>query len=249
MQCLILAGGLGTRVASATGGLPKALLQFGDRKFIELQLEWLARIGITEAVLALGSGSDSIRESISTSPNRDLFPKIKYSIDGSTLLGTGGAIRKALPFLEENFLVTYGDTFLFVPVEKLFAQHMSKKSKLTLCIYKNSNQDDKSNVRYLPGVSVVYNKTAPSTDMEYIDYGMCAVNRELLGEIPSQKFFDFSETLSSLSSNSELDIFEIKHRFYEVGSLEGIAEFRNFLLQTNGDLNQIQKTFLSTKAL
>jgi len=88
MQCLILAGGLGTRMKTITGHRPKALLPIGRRAFIDWQLLWLKQLGITEIIMAIGHGGEEIRNHIEIQKENSEFPLVKYSFDGPELLGT-----------------------------------------------------------------------------------------------------------------------------------------------------------------
>lgn len=107
--CVILAGGLGTRLKSAVPDRPKCLAKIGRRPFLEVQLEMLARQGITQFVLSLGHMAEMVIGEVERLSAR-------YSIVTVTEkqpLGTGGAMLLAMQEsgLEEA-LVTNGDTFL-----------------------------------------------------------------------------------------------------------------------------------------
>jgi hypothetical protein len=89
MQCLILAGGLGTRMRGISGDLPKALLPLGEgarqTTFIDLQLKWLKRLGVTDVVLALGYRSDVIETHIEHHQTSKEYPQVNYAYDGDEL--------------------------------------------------------------------------------------------------------------------------------------------------------------------
>src|SRR5260370_33776644 len=112
MQCVILAGGLGTRMRPLTESCPKTLLPVCGRPFAYHQLHWLARQGVTEAVYAIGHKGSMIREYWEGEQPPAL--SIRYVDEGDHLRGTGGAIRLALQQagLEESFLIIYGDSCL-----------------------------------------------------------------------------------------------------------------------------------------
>jgi D-glycero-alpha-D-manno-heptose 1-phosphate guanylyltransferase len=109
-SCIILAGGLGTRLRSAVPDLPKCLAPISGRPFLELQLRSLAQRGVTHFVLALGHGAEQVREALRQPWAQQLA--IDYVIEREAL-GTGGAALYAMneAGLDEA-LVANGDTFL-----------------------------------------------------------------------------------------------------------------------------------------
>src|SRR5512136_2352765 len=106
----ILAGGLATRLRPITEQIPKSLLEVAGRPFAEHQLELLRRRGFTEIVLCVGYLGEQIRDILGDGARWGM--RLQYAFDGDRLLGTGGALRRALPLLGEAFLVVYGDSFL-----------------------------------------------------------------------------------------------------------------------------------------
>src|SRR5438105_7102322 len=95
----ILAGGLATRLRPLTEKIPKSLVEVAHRPFIFWQLEWLRREGIEDVVLCLGYLGDQVQAVVGDGSKFGL--SVQYSFDGETLLGTGGAIKRALPLLGE----------------------------------------------------------------------------------------------------------------------------------------------------
>jgi NDP-sugar pyrophosphorylase family protein len=117
----ILAGGLATRLRPITTTIPKALISIGNRSFIEWQLSYLRSQGITRVVICSGYLSSQIQAVVGDGSKFNL--DLLYSEDGPNLLGTGGALKKALPFLGDSFFVLYGDSFLpveFLPIQTAF---------------------------------------------------------------------------------------------------------------------------------
>jgi NDP-sugar pyrophosphorylase family protein len=157
--------------------------------------------------------------------------KITYSFDGEKLLGTGGAIKKALPELSETFFVTYGDSFLdinYQSIESLFSELTNGNNGL-LTVYKNLNKYDTSNVIYENKTIVLYSKKKLTTKMEYIDYGLGILRKTHFQPYPDHIPFDLSEIYEKLSTKGELIGYESFERFYEIGSLKGIEDLSNYL--------------------
>src|SRR5271154_5012876 len=108
----ILAGGLATRLRPITEKIPKSLVQVAGKPFLAHQLELLHTRGIGRAVLCIGYLGEMIQRDFG---GEAFGVKLDYSFDGEKLLGTGGAIKRALPLLGDEFFVLYGDSYL--PVE------------------------------------------------------------------------------------------------------------------------------------
>ena len=108
--CIVLAGGLGTRLRSAVPDLPKCLAPIAGRPFLEWQLRSLSQRGVMHFVLALGHGADRVLESLEEPWAKGL--SIETVIERE-LLGTGGAARFAMNAADlEEALIANGDTFL-----------------------------------------------------------------------------------------------------------------------------------------
>ena len=216
----VLAGGLGTRMARRTGPrLPKALLEVAGRPFIDFKLEQLAAEGATRVVMLLGHGAEAIAEHVGDGAAYGLA--IEILPDGEVLLGTGGAVLRALPQLGDIFWVTYGDTYLSVPmseVEQTFA-HAGRKGLMT--VFRNRDAWDASNVALREGLVAEYRKGAPPGTYEYIDYGMSILTAGAFAPFPVGTAFDLGEVLQSLIAAGGLAAFEVAERFYEIGSEAG----------------------------
>jgi MurNAc alpha-1-phosphate uridylyltransferase len=225
----ILAGGLATRLRPVTETIPKALIKIAGKPFISHQLEYLSRQGVTSVVLCIGYLGEMIQQVVGSGTEWDL--KVAYSPDGPTLLGTGGAIKKALPLLGEQFFILYGDSYLpinFSSVQKAFVD--SGKLGLMTAL-ENKNQWDRSNVEFVDGRLLEYNKLEIRPEMLHIDYGLGVLKASTLGLYPQNEAFDLSNLYNKLSLDGQLEGFEVFDRFYEIGSHEGIADTENYLLQ------------------
>jgi D-glycero-alpha-D-manno-heptose 1-phosphate guanylyltransferase len=131
MEAIVLAGGLGTRLASRLNGIPKPMAPIAGRPFLEILLGQLSRSGCTRALLSVGHLREKIQEHFGNS-FRGLH--IDYVIEESPL-GTGGAIRKALDAAaEENVLVLNGDTFLDVDYSAMMRFHLAQSSPITIAV-------------------------------------------------------------------------------------------------------------------
>ena len=224
----ILAGGLATRLRPITETIPKALVDVGGMPFILRQLSYLREQGISQVVLCIGYLGGMIREVVGSGENFGL--KVSYSDDGPNLLGTGGALTKAISLLGDQFFVLYGDSFL--PVDFAAVQIAYQKSKLQalMTVLKNQNQWDKSNVLFVDGQLLEYTKRAPRPEMTFIDYGLGVVSASVLEQCIVGQPFDLADLYQDLSLQGQLAGLEVHERFYEIGSHTGLKEAEVYFL-------------------
>ncbi len=225
MQCVILAGGLGTRMRPLTETCPKTLLPAGGRPFAYHQLHWLAAQGVTEVVYSIGHHGDQIRRYWAEEPSP--IPSIRYVDEGEVLLGTAGALRLARKqgVLEERFFVIYGDSFLPVEFAPIWDAFQASGLPALMTVLRNEGRWDRSNVIYQPGRVVLYNKAA-APGMQYIDYGLSCFRRELFDDLTHS---DLAALFHDLSIQGRLAAFQVYERFYEIGSPAGLRDFEEFL--------------------
>lgn len=218
----ILAGGLATRLRPLTESVPKSLVPVAGRPFLAHQLELLRAAGIERVVLCVGHLGELIQRAFGD--GRQYGLRLDYSFDGPVLLGTGGALRQALPQLGERFFVLYGDSYLRVDYRAV-AEQFDRCGKLGLMtVYRNEGRYDTSNVVFRDGQILVYDKTARRPDMHHIDYGLSVLRAAALEEYPAGARFDLAELLASLVARGQLAGYEVAERFYEIGSPAGLAE-------------------------
>lgn len=223
----ILAGGLATRLGKITKNIPKSLININGKPFIDWQLDLLKEYGYKNFVLCLSHKSELIIEHLGDGSRFGI--NINYSLDGNNQLGTGGAIKKALPLLGENFAVIYGDSYLPINYTKLESAFLNSKSLGVMTVFRNANKFDTSNVKFLNNRVVGYNKNGSDTDMEFIDYGITYFNSEAFRTKYLDEPFDLAQLLSELSFAQKLGGFEVFNRFYEIGSIQGIQELSIYL--------------------
>lgn len=232
----ILAGGLATRLRPITERIPKALVEVAGRPFIEWQLRLLASYGVRDVVLCVGYLGGMLEAEVGDGAAYGL--RVQYSHDGPRLLGTGGAIKQALPLLGAAFQVLYGDSYLrinYAAVGHAFA--LSGKAGL-MTVYRNQGRWDTSNVEFDPAARMVrrYDKKERTPAMEYIDYGLSAFTADAFAAYRTDAItgepnpFDLAEVQRDLARAGELAGFEAPERFYEIGSHEGLDEL-NVLLR------------------
>ena len=223
----ILAGGLATRLRPITEKIPKVLVSVAGQPFLAHQLRLLRKQGITRAVLCLGYLGEMVQREFGGGSAHGV--RLDYSFDGPVLLGTGGALKRALPKLDERFFVLYGDSYLpisFAPVAEFF----ERSGKLGLMtVYRNEGKYDTSNVVFADGEIKVYEKKQRLPEMHHIDYGLSMFRADVFARYPTNQAFDLTAVMSDLVAERQLAGYEVKERFYEIGSPAGLQELNELL--------------------
>ena len=227
LPAAILAGGLATRLGPLTEGVPKSLVEVAGQPFIVHQLRLLHRNGITQIVLCVGHQGEQIQAAVGDGQRWGLH--LEYSFDGPQLMGTGGAVRQALPLLGDRFFVLYGDSYLDCDYQAA-RQALDASGKLALMtVFRNENRWDPSNVVFQDGQILRYDKRKRTPDMQYLDYGLGLFQAVAFQRYAGQERFDLADVYADLLAAGQLAGFEVTQRFYEIGSPAGLEETRRLL--------------------
>jgi NDP-sugar pyrophosphorylase family protein len=244
VQCAILAGGLGTRVAALAPALPKALIPVAGEPFAAHQLSLLSRGGIQRVVYCIGHRGDAIRDFVGRGDRWSL--EVSYVEDGDTLLGTAGALRSALDAgaLDPAFFVLYGDSYLPIDYRTIWDAFVRAGTPALLTVFRNEGRWDTSNVLFEDGRVVLYDKKREdprSAQMVHIDYGLSVLTREVLTElVPSGARVDLADVYKTMSVETKLAGHEVHERFYEAGSPSGLEDLARYL-EEHSRLEQSQR--------
>lgn len=130
-ECIILAGGLGTRLRSAVPDLPKCMAPVAGKPFLAHVIAYFQRQGVEKFIFSLGYKAEVIRQYVDTG-----YPALhkQYVIEEEPL-GTGGAIQLACrQATEKNVLILNGDTLFSIQLPALTAFHEQQQAHCTLAL-------------------------------------------------------------------------------------------------------------------
>lgn len=223
----ILAGGLATRLRPITETVPKSLLEVNGEPFVVHQLRLLQSKGIRRVVMCVGYLGEDVQRAIGN--GSPLGIQVDYSFDGPTLLGTAGAIRNALPKLGDPFFVMYGDSYLPCDYAAIARNFESAGVLGMMTVFRNEGKWDTSNVEFEAGKILAYSKTERTPRMRYIDYGLGVFHAEAFRGLPAGTACDLTQLYADLLQRKQLAAFEVRERFYEIGSPAGLSETAEFL--------------------
>jgi N-acetyl-alpha-D-muramate 1-phosphate uridylyltransferase len=222
LSVAILAGGMATRLLPVTRTIPKCMVEVAGRPFIEHQLGLLSRGGFRKIVLCLGHLGEQVVEHVGDGSAFGV--ETAYSHDGPVPLGTGGALRQALPLLTDPFFVLYGDSYLptdFRPVAEAF---LDADALGCMTVHRNDGRWDRSNVWFEDGRIRLHHKRGPDDRMRHIDYGLGLLRHAAFRFAPTQGPFDLATLYETLVEDGRMTGHEVASRFYEIGSPAGLAE-------------------------
>jgi NDP-sugar pyrophosphorylase family protein len=231
----LLAGGLATRLRPITERIPKTLVTVAGEPFLAHQLRLLRAQGLTHLVLCVGHLGEMIQDQFGDGAQWGM--QLEYSFDGPALLGTGGALVRALPLLGEAFLVLYGDSYLPIDYNAVIRAFLASGQPGLMTVFHNQGQWDTSNVVFADGIIHCYDKKALTPAMQHIDYGLGILRAEALAPYPRGQAFDLADVYRDLSRAGRLAGYEVESRFYEIGSPKGLAELDE-LLQKSAQIPQ-----------
>jgi NDP-sugar pyrophosphorylase family protein len=233
MQCLVLAGGLGTRMGRRTADRPKAMLPVAGEPFIRHQLRLLRETGVDDVVLCVGYRGEIIEDEVARHCPDGL--SVRCSSDGENLLGTAGALRLAVDrgLAGDQFMVLYGDSYLRVDYADVWRSFDGSKHQGLMTVWRNDDALETSNASVRDGRVVAYRKGADGTShpsMTYIDYGLGILTAEVVSALlPTEDPCDLATVYETIAARGQLQAYEVDHRFHEIGSESGLAELDHLL--------------------
>jgi NDP-sugar pyrophosphorylase family protein len=239
MQCIILAGGLGTRLGHRTADRPKAMIEVAGEPFVRHQLRLLHNGGIDEVVICIGYRGEVIEDEVARHCPEGMT--VRCSSDGLRLLGTAGAIRLAVEngLTDEVFMVIYGDSYLLVDFADVWSSFDVGRYMGLMTVWRTDDPRDESNAGVSDGRVAVYRKGAKRSDhpagsghpsMNHIDYGLGILTAEtVLDLVPPGVPHDLADLYETVAAQRCLQAYEVDQRFHEIGSESGLAELDRLL--------------------
>jgi NDP-sugar pyrophosphorylase family protein len=227
MQVVILAGGLGTRLGALTKDTPKPLMPVAGRPYLAWQLDWLAAQGFQDVLLLTGYLGEQVEEALGDGSAFGL--RLSYSREPEPL-GTGGALRLAVPLLHESFLVLYGDSFLPIDLRKTAALLTDTQATGLLVVYHDPTGETTvpCNVALEEdGLHVAaYRKGVADPALRHVEAGVLAFRRDMVSLLPSQGRSSLEEEIfPRLIQARQLVAQVTEQRFYDIGTPERLEQF------------------------
>jgi mannose-1-phosphate guanylyltransferase len=187
MQALILVGGEGTRLRPLTLTVPKPVVPLVDRPFIRYMVDWLARHGVDDIVMASGFLAAGVRDVLGE--GGDGGPRLRYVEEPETR-GTAGAIKFAERFLEDRFIALNGDVLTDLDLSALIELHEERDATATLALYPVDDPSAYGLVRRAEDGEITEFLEKPEPDQintDEISAGAYVLERSVLELIPEDR--------------------------------------------------------------
>ncbi len=211
-ECIILAGGLGTRLRSAVPELPKCMAPVAGKPFIQHLIDYLLGQGVQQFIFALGYKHEIITNFLDKN-----YPSLTYKIVlEDEPLGTGGAILLACKAaIQKNVMIVNGDTLFKVNIPELFNFHIQQQSNCTLCLKPMKDFDRYGVVEINENNFIQSFKEKKYYSTGLINGGVYALQVEKFLRLPFPEKFSFEK--------------EFLEKYYESEKMMGLVQDEYFI--------------------
>ena len=183
MPCLILVGGLGTRLRPVLDDLPKPMATVAGKPFLEYLIRWLCLAGIQRVVLCTGYRSEKIRQYFQSGDAFGL--QIAYSVEQEPQ-GTWGAIRQAGQFVTaRNFLVLNGDSWLQIDLSQLVNFHVRRGGIATIAAVEVTDSSRFGTVDVDSSDRIIAFQEKRGSGTALVNGGVYVFSRDALAMVPT----------------------------------------------------------------
>ena len=228
-QIVILAGGLATRLEPISRETPKSLIAISGVPFIKRQIENLTNLGINNFHFCLGNQAMKIEQYLSRSEFAGL--SISTSRDCKMGRGTAGALIDAREYIQDEFLLTYGDSYLPVNLERLEESWSEFHGLLKLAVKNVQGSRHHPNVQI--GDRGTFSYGIATSNPSYIDYGLMRLNKGVIDFIQDMSIENLTTVIEKLSLSGDATCAITEDPLFEIGSFEGIIELEEYFRSQN----------------
>lgn len=242
-QAVILAGGLGTRLAPFTDTAPKCMYLFKGKPFIDYLIRQIKNWGIQNILLLLGYMPDKIMDYLGDGSQYGVH--IEYDVSPIEC-ETGMRLKRAIDKVQPLFLLMYCDNYCPVDFEKLCSDFRKHEAMIEISAYENIDAYTKSNLRLSKDDKVeMYDKKRVHSNLSGVDIGYAIIDKRVIEMLPDENCNFEARIYPQVLENGKLYATVTKHRYYSVGSWQRIELARDFFegkpavfLDRDGTINE-----------
>lgn len=223
-DCIILAGGLGTRLQSVVSDKPKCMADVNGKPFLSYLAAHLSKYHFCKVIFSVGYKKQMIIDYVMS--HRDEFKFAFDFAEESEPLGTGGAILNALPYSDtEDFFVINGDTFFDVDFDKMMEFQRNKMADCTLALKPMINADRYGLVHLNEDEQIIAFDEKKANASGLINGGVYCIYRNSFLNIPFKSKFSFEKDyLETYLSERDIYGFKQDNYFIDIGIPEDYAK-------------------------
>jgi NDP-sugar pyrophosphorylase family protein len=226
VTAVILAGGLGTRLRSVVADRPKVLAEIHGRPFLHYLLDQLDSVAISQAVLCVGYQGNQVQETLGTVYKN---MRLSYSME-STPLGTGGAIRQALPYIaSDTALVLNGDSQCRADLADFWNWHQAHGGDVSLVLAKMPDTSRFGRVVVdHQGRASRFEEKGGSSGPGWINAGIYLIRQERIQDIPAERSVSLEHDMFPAWLGRGLRGYKSSGDFLDIGTAESYAQAERF---------------------
>lgn len=221
----ILAGGLGKRLRSKVFDHPKVLAEVNNTPFLQKILDQLNLVGFKNVVLCTGYLGDQIEEKFGK-----VYKNLSLSYSKEEkLLGTGGALKLALPLLKsEIVLVMNGDSYCEIDFKKFLEFHLNKKANASLVAQYVSKADRFGKIYLGSNDEIISFKEKEKSSGGHINAGIYLINKSLISEISGKKKVSLEKEIFPAWLGKRFYGFKTDSNFIDIGTPQSYLQAEQF---------------------
>jgi histidinol-phosphate phosphatase family protein len=243
VQAVVLAGGLGVRMRPLTDSIPKPMIEFHGRPFLEYLVEQLRDQGIERILMLVGYLPAVIQDYFGDGSRWGV--DISYAVSPPEVQ-TGTRVRLALDAIDPLFLLLYCDNYWPMQLDRMWRQFVDADTAALTTIYRNADGYSRDNVRGEDGRVVAYDRSRTSPGLAGVEIGYAIMRRDVVaGLLPAADVALEEAVYPALAGRGELLAHVTDHRYYGIGSpdrlpatTEFLARRPTILLDRDGVLNR-----------
>ena len=226
-QAVILAGGRGVRLRPLTDTIPKPMIKFHGKVFLEYLIEMLRNQGFERVLLLLGYLPEVIQDYFGDGKRWGL--EIEYSVS-PVENETGRRVKLAEPYLHPCFLLMYCDNYWPMRMDKMWQRFVAANVPAMITVYGNKDYYTKDNVCVdQDGYVVVYDKSRTLPGLRGVEIGYALMTKSVVELLPKENVSFEQVVYPQLAEQRQLLAYVTNHRYYSVGSHERLPLTEAFL--------------------
>lgn len=229
LDAIILAGGLGTRLREVVSDVPKVLAPVNGKPFLDIILESLENSGcVDRAIITVGYMADKVIERYGN------WEKYGFDIlfsEERELLGTGGAIKKALQLVEtDDVLALNGDSYVDINIKDMLSAHKEKQADFTMAVREVADASRYGSIVLGNDNKIVFfEEKKPRAAEGYINAGVYLFKRKLFEKVKSEKVISLERDLLPVFLKGGMYGYKCTGKFIDIGIPETYKISSNYL--------------------
>ena len=221
-QVVVLAGGLGTRLGKIAADKPKSLIEIVDKPILGHILDWAQSQGCKKALILTGhlgeKFADFSHQGLALTFHQESEP-----------LGTGGALWNAKKYLEDEFILLWGDDYHPINYTSIVSHHRKNQAQLTMTV---TGSHESMNLHFKEGKVIDYNKAKPSSNFNGYEAGTSVVKKELIETYGKEGKWSWEETVYPKLAGEIVAYFD-DTPFWDMGTPERLSRLEEFFKQSS----------------